>query len=322
MLAALAELYEAGQIGYEALTDAGTVKELLQSGANASALYEEAKRLHGKYKDVYDRGSTFKLRRPRPITKHTPISLQGLHSSFNPKAHLPHANASGKTSKHAHENHRQLVLQQGRQVKAFDTCFSSDLVSEQWELYYPATPIGGPAQGDGLDDREGNRIIVKELHIQGTLNDEDNINNISSGLPEGNYVKIALVWDKQANESYPSASDVYSSNVSPPKGIENFRNMQYTSRFKVLHTVTVDFPQKALAVSDMSGAQLWYSPGDYMPFQIHLTDLHIPVQFTGTTADIANIQDNNFFIMAVCAKSLDGFENINITYCARCRFVG
>lgn len=185
----------------------------------------------------------------------------------------------------------------------------------------PETPAGinclsAPAQGDSESQRDGKKIIMKSIFVTGaikwsTVVDQDD-------AFEAGPVFVALVMDTQTNGATIVSEQVFTN----PNDIANvncypLRNLQYSSRYRVVDHVTVQ-PRTSIAFNDAAatGSMAWCIE----PFTLStkkLTD--VPINFTSTTADVANVADNSFHIIAFCTGTSPAAA---ISYNSRMRFVG
>lgn len=217
----------------------------------------------------------------------------------------------------------------GIENKFFDThLLNHALVSNgAWHGHEadPATYLclNSPAQGDGQSNRDGKQIRCTSVYVSGQV-----IRTVASGTSTpgaGANVFIALVLDTQTNGAQLNSEDVY---VNPAGNSITcaipLRNLEYTSRFKVLKTQVLEFsaPNGYTDAPDVSGA----GGGDYdiggtsSQFSWYCK-LDLPVNFTDTTASVANIMDNSLHIVA-CSEVSSGSTNFLLSYNARVRFVG
>lgn len=179
--------------------------------------------------------------------------------------------------------------------------------------------LSAPAQGDGATNREGKKIVIKSCLIQGNLG----ILPQSAATSADTYptIFIALVQDMQTNGVTINSEDVFT-NPSGQVGLASqpFRNMSYTSRFKVLSQRKFTVKPSLAMANDTSAAADLVQQGLNMPFTLSWKGI-LPVSFTSasTTADVANVTDNSLHLIAFCsATSFAPF----ISFQSRIRFVG
>jgi len=174
--------------------------------------------------------------------------------------------------------------------------------------------ISAPAQGDGETNRDGKQILVKSAYVTGNIHRP--INSDEGDAHTEGPVYIALVMDMQTNKAQLNSEDVF---TNPSGGsstaAQPLRDLQYTSRFKVLDSCVV-MPSVRYVVQD--GAATGSISGEIVPFKLSWNG-EMPVNFTGTAAGVASVTDNSLHVIAYAAATSSGPQ---INYNARVRFVG
>lgn len=175
--------------------------------------------------------------------------------------------------------------------------------------------LSAPAQGDGPTNRDGNKIVVCEIGLTGAISIGAQAAQTSADtLCE---VFVCLVQDMQTNGVTLNSEDVWTNPTANAILAANlFRNMSFTSRFKVLKMKVLKFQMPAIAGISASLEQA----GMIKTFKMKWKG-SIPVTFTtaSTTADVANVTDNSIHCIAYANNlSLQPF----ILYNARTRFYG
>lgn len=171
--------------------------------------------------------------------------------------------------------------------------------------------ISAPAQGDGESNRDGRKIHIKSVHIKGNVF----VNTVPTATDTPGKVFVAIVQDTQTNGAQLNSEDVYTNpSASTNLATMPFRNLQYSSRFKVLATkvVTADITTAAYNGTSLVGFPT------HKTFEIY-KNVDIPVTFSNTTAGVANVTDNSLHVIAYCQ---DTTSTPYIQYNARIRFVG
>lgn len=168
------------------------------------------------------------------------------------------------------------------------------------------------SQGDGENQRDGRKCTLTSIYIRGDI--QLSSRDEATQPPTPQCVRIALVWDKQANAAQTNPTDVFevtALNIVP----HNFRNLQNTTRFQVLHdeTVVVDFA--AGATGSVLGNADWVGGKSF--FKIY-KKLNIPVLFNNSTADISTITNNALHLL--CWTEIE--DRVLLTYNSRVRFMG
>lgn len=164
------------------------------------------------------------------------------------------------------------------------------------------------AQGDGESQRDGRKVTLKSIYIKGYVYNTLKTDQ-TDALPERT-VCVALVHDKQTNGAQLEAEHVYDDGATY-KTLAH-RNLQYSSRFNVLWKKIFVLRYNNFFTDGANTATL---RGGRQKFVIY-KKLNIPVTFSGTTADIANVQDNSLHLIGW------GTTDVDYEYEARLRFVG
>lgn len=206
----------------------------------------------------------------------------------------------------------------GMEKKYYDTALADATVLGPTDatngVYDPSATsmISTPAQGDGPQNRDGKRCIIKSIQITGNIREPINPSTVDGVLPSA--YMISLVQDTQTNAAQIASENVFT-NVSADLDLaaSPTRNLLFASRFKVLKTWHgVLKPSSSFG---LSGA--FKSHGDIRLFRCFLK-VDMPINFNaGTTSSIANVIDNSLHIVAYTTTSRP-----QMSYNARIRFVG
>lgn len=173
--------------------------------------------------------------------------------------------------------------------------------------------ISAPAQGDGESNRDGKKIIINSVDVNGVILISQQINQTIADY--GAKIMIALVQDTQTNGAQLNSEDVYTNpGTSAITCASPFRNLQYSTRFKVLavHQVIIQPPPLAYDGTNMEQA------GSFYDFRFN-KKVNIPVTFTGTTEGVANVVDNSLHVISMAS---DVLLIPTLYYNARIRFKG
>jgi hypothetical protein len=214
----------------------------------------------------------------------------------------------------------------GQELKFLDQGKANTVLSQTWAVYDPndQTPsqhcLNGVAQGDGPSTRDGLRYQAKSLHIKGSLSLAPIVDGNS---PRSSHIfRIAVVCDTMTRASQLNATDVFKAaaiggTAHTGHNVYSFRNLEHTTRFRVLYDKTFVLTPQAAAGSGDGHIE---SSGVTKAFSINLK---IPeklgaIQCVNAGSDIAGIQNNSFHVIA-CTDSAAGGT---IEYMSRLRFVG
>ncbi len=169
-------------------------------------------------------------------------------------------------------------------------------------------------QGDGQSNRDGRKIVMKQIMIRGVVQCAPIINQTI--VPQAATCFIALVLDTQTNGATITSEQVFTNKgATALLATSLFNAMERTGRFKVLKRLVFPLVQQTVA---WDGTNL--EVGGYSrPFQMMVPLKNIPVLYSSTTETVANIVDNSLHIIAYVSNT-DSVPKLS--YNARLRFVG
>lgn len=156
-----------------------------------------------------------------------------------------------------------------------------------------------PAQGDGPTQRDGNKVVIVECNMDGLITVPVQINQTAAD--EACIVFIAMVQDMQTNGAAFTSDQVFTNpSAASSTACNLFRNMSFTSRFKILKMKKFRLQVPSLT---FDGTNIEQS-GFHTPFKMKWKG-KMPVTFTtaSTTADIANVTDNSIQVVAFCSNT-------------------
>lgn len=195
----------------------------------------------------------------------------------------------------------------------FDAALSATLAGSEVD---PATALclTAVAQGDGENQRDGRKMVVKSVMVRGIVQ----ITAIAAAtLQNGMWVKICMVLDKQTNGAQLNAENVFVDPTDTDLDAFTFRDLQFSNRFKVLKSMYLEVNPSAAAGDGAANDQGHY----VIPFEIIASGLNLGVNHSATTAAIASVVDNSVHLIAVASPGSAGGV-ATIKYSSRCRFVG
>lgn len=180
-------------------------------------------------------------------------------------------------------------------------------------------PVSGDSitvinEGSGETERNGRKVLVKELHVFGQIESDGTVAT-STSLKQAFYY-IAMVLDTQTNGAQMTSELCYKNiaalieNAASPA-----RNIEFESRFKVLKWKVLRGPPLSTLAATSSTAKY---AGFQIPFSLKVA-VNLPITFNGTDPLIANVVDNSVHV--VCwASNLE--LGPKLTYSSRIRFIG
>jgi len=176
----------------------------------------------------------------------------------------------------------------------------------------PAQAIGSCVQGDGESNRDGTKIVVKSVQMQGTVARTRQSDQADVRKPT--LVQVALVMDMQTNGAQLNAEDVFvdTGPIIPARHVLN-----NTSRFRVLRTQVFRMFDTAAGTD---GANTNTVTGNCYSFRWWVPMTQVVNFVAGAGAGtIADFKDVSFHIIA--ASTGTGSED-TLEYNSRVRFIG
>lgn len=210
----------------------------------------------------------------------------------------------------------------GLDLKFYDTGLASTAVSNPTDAtggeFDPSATsmISTPAQGDGEQNRDGKKILIKSVQISGAVIQATS--SAGTATSAESEVFVALVLDSQTNGVQLSSEDVFKNTAATSVMAPNvMRNLLFAPRFKVLKQWKLRLEPKT-SVNNASATTVSIG-GSRVDFDCYLP-LDLVVNFnSGTTASVANVIDNSLHIIAYVSQVA---LTPTIQYNARIRFLG
>lgn len=203
----------------------------------------------------------------------------------------------------------------GLEKKFIDTYIAStgiSIVESAAEMDPTGSCLNGIAVGDGESNRDGNRYVIKKVQIRGEVYCSTQTLQIVTHLSPT--VRVYLVLDTQTNGAQLNSEDVFTSAGGSGSAVDAFRNLKYSSRFRILAARTLN-PTYRIATNNAAATTITMS-SDIVPFEMNVP-LDLPVQCTGTGGTIASIADNSLHVIAFSDAAY-----ANLRYTARVRYMG
>ncbi len=182
----------------------------------------------------------------------------------------------------------------------------------------PATgSISAIAQGDGESNRDGRKCVLKQVMVRGYVELNGLDDQGDEILTQAATVFVALVQDTQSNGAQLNAEDVYDDPTDTDLDPLAYRNLQFSKRFRVLQTKLLQLTPQVFSKSGGASTDQQTAPVR-RPFMF-MKNVNIPVNHSGTTADISTVTDDSLHVLA-WSGAADG--TCTIRYISRVRFVG
>ncbi len=169
-------------------------------------------------------------------------------------------------------------------------------------------------QGDGEQQRDGRRMIMKSIFVTGTVTiPPAGDQTVNESVPN---ISIWMVLDTQTNGATIVSENVFLNPTADGQGATSLlRNLQFSSRFKILAKTNFTMPTPSTAGDSTNFDQ----QGVTRKWSMYVDLKNLPVLFSNTTETVANITDNSLHILASATSTTMGPV---LTYNSRLRFVG
>ncbi len=213
---------------------------------------------------------------------------------------------------------RQPTFKSGRRYGAFrseskfsDSQLVGTAIATSWTTQNPTTldSLSAVAQGTTESTHLGRTMYMTSIHMRGQV-----ILDVaeSEGAPPSDVtVRIAIVLDTDTKATEVTATDVY--DAGQTSDIFAFRNLQHTSRLKVLRHKLITLHPFNLNEGSIN---LFANGNRVRDWQFNYTfKKPVRVLFSGTTAVVGSIVDNSLHFVTIATAS-----GATITYQSRLRF--
>lgn len=139
-------------------------------------------------------------------------------------------------------------------------------------------------QGDTENNRNGRKIVITSIYMQGYIQSDSAFDKI----------QMCLILDTQCNGALPAYDDIFS--AVPAATTERFLNVSNGSRFKVLKKIVMTFD----ATTALAGPVYTGTTRKIKFFK----KCNIPIEYdnSATTGVITSIKSNNLFWVAISAQ--------------------
>ena len=103
---------------------------------------------------------------------------------------------------------------------------------DTWDVINATALLNGIAGGSGADQRVGRKLTMKSLMFRWSLFLNPNASTLATG---GTPIRIIIFYDKQANATFPTTSELLASNI-----FNSNNNLDNRDRFVILADIYTD----------------------------------------------------------------------------------
>lgn len=197
------------------------------------------------------------------------------------------------------------------ETKYFDEDVGALGIGNTWQVADPTIDtLFAPMKGTSLNQRIGNRVLVKKIRIRGRIfwDGKAGISDILSN----DYVRCILVLDTQTNGTQLTAGNLM---AGPGLDINDFQNTAGFGRYIVLKDKIIRRP----AVNAVGTADDWRTDNTIVPFKMSKTIMRYFKFNDGNAGTVGDILDNSLH-MVVVKDETGSTQSANIRFTARTVF--
>lgn len=156
------------------------------------------------------------------------------------------------------------------------------------------TLLNGMVQGDTVSTREGRKIIIKSIYLRSRQ-------TLDSNATDSALSRTMLVYDKQANASAPSITDILTS-----ASVQAFNNLDNRERFVVLMDKVIQVKSEGQFISTNTFFK------KYMKVNLET------IYNSSNVGTVADINTGSLYLVQLGTQAVtadvDNFTNVRIRY--------
>ncbi len=259
-----------------------------------------------------DSGTRFQYRTAESLkaaTKSYPMRKR--QRSYDNHSQIPMRRFHKRLRLQGRRNHRMRFGGYGSETKFVDSEVTATNVTSAWTTINPTTKdcLNAVVQGTSESEHLGRTLYITSIHLRGSFL----LPTLESTVAPFNEViyRFCLVLDTDTKGVELVATDVM--DVGQTADVFAFRNLQHTSRIRVLKDTTK--VMKVMQVNE-GAVNLFAHGGIRQQFKWHYKFKQpMRVLFNGTTAVVGSIVDNSLHFIVISADT-----NLQVEYQCRMRF--
>ena len=174
-------------------------------------------------------------------------------------------------------------------MKWFDTIENTQQPFQQsGSIWFPSVNL--VSEGVGPQQMIGRKIIIKRITVRGYIEKASSTATSVGAIENTDYVRFALILDRQANGAAPSVADVYQQANS-----RGFLNLANSHRFKVLKTWEMNMNADYEVYWNTQTNVSQFSSANIIRDYDWTKRCNIPVEFLGNAGArlITDVKSNN-----------------------------
>lgn len=186
---------------------------------------------------------------------------------------------------------------------------------------YTAAAVIPSAVGSGYGQVIGNKYVLKQLRVRGTVICPPNAPGSALAVPSR--VRFLVVMDTQANGAQASAADFMTDWGSAAEMLDSYMSISSGSggRFNILHDERMLFDPTAMVYNTTTGLIGSSWQGKLFDFKHRWTKgIPVVIKGGGATPAIAQLSGVNIFLVCVSYNETAGAQSLLIRGMTRCSY--
>lgn len=203
-----------------------------------------------------------------------------------------YAGINKKKSQFSKKQARKLrLLAKSKEFNHFDTDATANPTTSG-DLLIPSMVL--MQEGDESDNREGDKVTVTSIYVKGVLTLGYDSNKAISVLKNTAIVKLLIVLDKARSKG---ATQITYSDIFTGLDLNDFRNLETTSRFQILKEKIVHLHSNAVSYQSGLNAYSSFDVAKYVTMSI--PKVNIPIEYSASTGAVGDLTKNNLLLIGI-----------------------
>lgn len=180
-------------------------------------------------------------------------------------------------------------------------------------------------QGTQPSQRIGRKIFVKRLQMRGTITLRQMDEAGGTSDQQGLRGRLIVYCDKQTNGSIANPNDILqdssaagNATVPYPVTTDNYRNMEYIDRFRIIHDKTYTLNRLNMGILAATPEEQYGTPL-VKSFNVG-KNMNLEVVYKEVTGTIDSLQSTNIGVMWISDEALTGTDQIIVKFQFRVRY--
>lgn len=184
----------------------------------------------------------------------------------------------------------------------------------QTPTYAAITSLNLIAAGNNMNNREGNKICVKNLSIRGEVATERQNNGTFNNLvgTSQTMFRVMVIVDTQSNGANAPLTDIFNldSALNP---VNSWNKLEETGRFKTLYDKWITL--HPAIVTEAGGT--YYVGGSQAHYKANIK-LNLPIMYGDAAANLTSVRNNNMFFLVFTDRPTG--DSLAVSFRSRVRY--